>query len=158
MKKVYIAVLFIILFGVSLGYSEVGIGVFAGEPVGISLQLTDLFGGNHNFGIKAGYSWFEDIIFTADYWIIHTKYTDSVYWYFGGGVKMFVMNTNLTGGSIDTFGMGLRFPFGFQWNINNDWQLFVEVVPGILFLPEVDFDESGIIGVHYLFSTDEDDD
>lgn len=48
-------------------------------------------------------------------------------------------------------GIGIRVPFGLQYFINNNIEVFGEVVPGISLIPSTEFDVDAGIGARYYF-------
>lgn len=146
-----------------------GLGLFLGQPVGITLAGN--FGGGH---MVQGYVAFElvyrdSFILMADYiWhpnIIVSNATLDLSWHFGGGL---VLGTWMHDYYYDCIRwdhghcvewdhsarvlFGLRVPFGLDLFFHAvPLELYFELSPGIAFIPYVDWILFGGIGLRYWF-------
>lgn len=125
-----------------------GFGIIVGEPTGISIKYK-------NFPVL-GFAWSIDNHFHmhCDYWAHLAPIDKSLSWYAGAGGKFRVFNNDSRDrGKKDNsrVGIGIRVPFGLQYLINSNIELFAEVVPGISLIPSTDFDLDAGIGARYYF-------
>ncbi len=125
-----------------------GFGIIVGEPTGISIKYK-------NFPVL-GFAWSVDNHFHmhCDYWIHHSAIDKSLNWYAGAGGKfrVFKNDSRHRGKNDDSrVGIGIRVPFGLQYFINNNIEVFGEVVPGISLIPSTEFDVDAGIGARYYF-------
>lgn len=114
--------------------ADTGIGLIVGEPTGLSLKI-------NNFPV-IGVAWsFDDYFqFHIDYWLKTGRLERSLHWYFGLGAKLRVNGDAK---------LGARVPVGLYYYIAKDWELFGELVPGLLLVDETKFEIGGGIGLRY---------
>ena len=125
-----------------------GIGVILGEPSGVSVK----FGDFPVLGIS--WSFVNRLNATVDWWILNSELVDPLDWYLGVGANILLKfnqgNTNTT-----VFGVAIRVPAGLQWWLSSEWELFLELAPGIRVTTDansiVGFDIGGGIGLRYYF-------
>jgi hypothetical protein len=147
MKKFF----FILLIGVfSLGLtaqdSGFGVGVIIGEPTGLSLKTWI----SQKHAVDAGVAW----SLTNDWFHIHVDYLihnfelidvsrGQLPFYFGFGAKVGIGNN---------FNVGARVPVGLAYLFDDaPLDIFVEVVPALQLINQIDFDMNGGIGIRYWF-------
>ncbi len=150
MKKTF--VLFLLLFFV-LSVSSVsavdrhfGLGAVLGEPSGITgkVFMTD------NSAVDATLSW----SFVKENLYVHSDYLQHFSGIFGSDVPTLLAYVGI-GGMIELKEdpkLGLRIPFGLSYTIpDTPVELFIELAPGMLLVPETDGDFTGGIGARYYF-------
>ena len=124
-----------------------GIGIIIGEPTGITMKY-------NNFPI-IGIAWSFNNHFHVhcDYWFHHADVVNKLDWYIGIGLKtiFFTKDSKDKKNEDDKFGLGIRVPFGLQYFILKELELFGEIVPGISLIPATDIDFDFGIGVRYYF-------
>ena len=121
--------------------ARVGLGVFGGEPVGVTFRYG-------RFPVaEFGWSGFigQELHFALDYWIINNPIQGQFSWYLGFGGKMRIQS--------DSIAIGARLPVGLQWFMTPDWELFFELAPGIRFFPAPPFWGDAVIGIRYYFKS-----
>lgn len=144
MKKLFL--LLIITAGLTTIYDRthaLGLGVIIGEPTGVSIKI-------NRFPI-IGVSWsvFNNrMSFTLDGWMINRDIKGDLDWYLGLGGSMYFKSTGIGENEI---GVGVRVPVGLQFWVQQEWEIFMEVAPRLLVIPEPTFDPQGGIGVRYHF-------
>jgi len=141
---------------------KLGLGGMIGNPTGITLKyhftpnhaLTAALGvgfwGGHNFHIHVDYGYHFDLTKAADF---------DLRMYVGGGVKFFYYYWHNYYNYYDSnwdhagrAGIGIRVPVGIAFNINKvPLEVFLELAPGIAFLPWIGFFFDGAIGLRYYF-------
>jgi hypothetical protein len=141
-----------------------GIGLYLGQPTGPTLKyhftpkhaITGALGlgwwGGHNFHIHVDYGYHFQVKKTGDF--------DLVLWV-GGGLKFFYYYWNnyhpylyddWRDRDYGRAGIGVRVPLGLAFNLGAvPLELFLEIAPGVAFLPWVDFFADGGIGIRYFF-------
>ncbi len=153
MKKI---IIFFILFFLLTAFCPIepanaatGLGIILGEPTGISFRY-------NNFpiiGIGWSFSGSGSFHLHCDYWIKNPPLKHSFSWYIGVGGKLFFgkykddkdNNDNKTG-------LTLRVPVGLQYFIDEQFELFGEIVPGMKIVPATDFDLDAGIGIRFYFN------
>ena len=125
---------------------QLGAGIIVGEPTGISLKYWN----NINNAFDAGVSW----SITNEYLHLHADYLMHKYDLFDitkGSLPLYYG----VGGRIlfaDDPDIGARIPVGLNYLMEDDpIGFFVEVVPTLDLLPDVEFEMGGGIGVRYYF-------
>jgi hypothetical protein len=140
-----------------------GLGLILGQPTGISVKYYftpkhALTGGvgvgwwaGQNFHVHVDYGYHFSLARTADF--------DLALWV-GGGVKFFIYYYNYhpywdphwQDHDYGRFGLGLRVPVGLGFHLNRvPLDIFLEIAPGIAFLPWIDGFADGGVGVRYYF-------
>ena len=144
MKKITATILFLLIMMVpAASFADIGVGLVAGEPTGLTFKMDNLV-------IGIGWSFVSPdnrIDATIDWWLINDHLVEMFDWYLGAGAKIGLkLNQNN-----DTFNGGLRIPIGVQWWPTKELELFAEISPGILLIPETNFDMGAGIGIRYYF-------
>ncbi|MEX2443388.1 MAG: hypothetical protein WD492_07275 [Alkalispirochaeta sp.] len=142
MKKILLLLLLVLVISVGTVAADTGVGVILGDPTGVSV----LFG--NRVALAAAWSLDSYLHLHADLWLLNRPLVDPLNWYFGVGGKLQVVTDQ---GSGDDLRMGARVPFGIQWYVLPELELFAEVAPGVSVVPETDFDVDGGIGLRYHF-------
>ena len=142
-----------------------GLGIMLGQPTAITIKyhfsykhaLTAAVGAGwywgRNFHIHADYGYHFDLTKTSDF--------DLRMWV-GGGLKFFYFfwhdgrhpywDRDWRNNDYGRAGIGLRIPVGISFNINKvPLEVFLEIAPGVAFLPWFDFFIDGAIGIRYYF-------
>ncbi|MBN1897938.1 MAG: DUF3996 domain-containing protein [Spirochaetes bacterium] len=119
--------------------SGTGIGIIIGEPTGLSLK----FGNFPVLGIA--WSFDEYIHLHCDYWLKNAYLGGPFDWFIGVGGKLLIYES----GKDDNIGLGLRIPIGLQLFVVDNLEIFGEVAPGILLIPNTDFDIDAGIGLRF---------
>lgn len=140
-----------------------GLGIYLGQPTGPTLKyhftqnhaLTAAFGvgfwGGQNFHLHVDYGYHFVPKRTGDF--------DLTFW-IGGGLKFFYFYwhdyhpywNNDPYHDYGRTGLGLRIPLGLSFNLNAvPLEIFLELAPGVAFLPWVTFFADGGVGVRYYF-------
>ena len=145
-KAIIIALLGVFSLTMSAQDSGIGAGVIFGEPTGLSFKswLTS------KNAVDAAVTWsaIDDYLYVhADFLIHNFDIIDvsdgQLPLYFGIGGKV---------GFGNDLSMGVRVPIGLDYMFSGaPVDIFVEVVPGLKFLPAIDFDVDGGIGIRYWF-------
>lgn len=125
---------------------QLGAGFIVGEPTGISLKYWN----NDNNAFDAGLSW----SVTNEFLHIHADYLMHNYGLFDiekGSLPLYYG----IGGRIlfaDDPDIGARIPVGLNYLMEDDpIGFFIEIVPTLDLLPDVEFEVSGGIGARYYF-------
>ncbi len=123
-----------------------GLGVMFGEPSGLTGKLWT----TKNMAFDAGVAWSfkNDIVYIHINYLFHhfelvevKKGSFGIYYGIGGAVVIF-----------DSVHVGARVPLGLEYVFpGNQFEIFLEIVPGIALIPETDFYLSGGVGVRYYF-------
>ena len=116
---------------------SLGLGVVVGDPTGLSARV-------RGFQIHAGWSFSgEDAIWGAVDKLFSLGELDmfDAYWGLGASVRF-----------ADDFGLGARLPVGLNHFFQDQpIEVFGEVGPALVLLPDIDFEINGGIGVRYYF-------
>jgi hypothetical protein len=129
--------------------ADVGVGVIAGEPTGLSFKLW----GDGASGLDAASGWsFGDegrLYLHADYlWqrmIEDREIGGTVPFYFGVGGRVLLREGRDSR-------LGIRIPLGLDYFFEEGrFNVFVELAPIIDLVPETEFDLSGGVGLRFLF-------
>jgi len=138
-----------------------GLGIMLGQPTALTIKyhftpnhaLTAAVGvgwwGGHNFHIHCDYGYHFDLTKQSGF---------DLRMYVGGGVKFFYYYWDYYNyydrhwDHHGRAGIGIRVPVGISFNINKvPLEVFLEIVPGMAFLPWIGFFVDGAIGVRYYF-------
>lgn len=126
---------------------NIGIGLMAGEPTGVSVKYWNSNRTAFNIGAAwslSGRSESEALHFHTDF-LWHSWFTDTenLAFYYGiGGRIIFASDANA----------GVRFPFGLNYVFQSiPFDLFVEAVPILDITPDVAFAGNGAVGIRYYF-------
>lgn len=126
---------------------NLGIGIMAGEPTGVSVKTWN--SGRSAFGIGAAWSLAgrnEALHLHADY-LLHSWFTEMeeerLAFYYGiGGRIIFADDPNI----------GVRIPIGLNYVFAGiPFDIFVEAVPILDLTPETEFAGNGAVGIRYYF-------
>ena len=142
-KFVVISVFFLALLMPATLFADQGVGIVLGEPTGLSYK-------SGNLAIGLGWSFTSAdnrIDATIDWWLINDHLVEMFDWYLGAGAKLGLKLNQ----DNDTFNVGLRIPIGVQWWPTKELEVFAELSPGILLIPETKFDMGAGIGIRYYF-------
>lgn len=143
--------LFMLIFGIlsvnlSAQHSGFGLGIILGEPTGISLKTWV----SQKHAADAGIAW----SLTNDWFHIHVDYLihnfelidvsqGELPFYFGFGAKLGIGNE---------FSLGARVPVGLAYLFEDaPLDIFVEVVPALQLINQIQFQMNGGIGIRYWF-------
>lgn len=158
-RRISLAGLMMLLTGLMLMPAEqaqaqrsdgnLGIGLIAGEPTGLSAKLWA--GGNNAFA--GGLAW----SFSGDNQMhIHLDYLYHNFGLFNVDQGSMALHYGI-GGRLqlqedDDSKLGVRFPVGLSYLLaNNPLELFVEIVPVLDLAPDSEFSANGGIGIRYYF-------
>ncbi len=133
-----------------------GLGIMVGEPTGISFKSWKSPSTAIDGGIGWGFG--KDGFFNvhADY-LIHRSQalknqTNSLPVYFGIGAKLNYRDDEFDDYDAKTI-LGVRIPLGLAAFIKDTpVDIFAEIVPGLILLPETDFDLDVSLGIRYYFN------
>jgi len=147
MKKRFLVIFIMILLEISLfavKKNDYGAGIMVGEPTGITLKYK-------NFPIL-GFAWSFDnyLHIHADYWIDQMTLTKKVDLFYGGGIKYKYRDDEKkkdNGSSI-----GIRLPVGVQFFPKKRIEIFFELAPGIMIIPDTEISFNIGLGCRYYFS------
>jgi hypothetical protein len=145
-----VALALLFLPGPACGWQRVGLGVMAGEPTGISLNVWT----STDRAIDAAAGW----SIGEDGWLyVHCDYVfhgyefpgepaeGSVPYYFGIGSRVLFRDG-------DDSRIGIRVPFGVNYAFEDGrFDVFLELAPIMDLVPETEFDFGGGIGARYYF-------
>lgn len=149
MKKKFTIIAIIALFlsaNVSAQDSGFGVGLIFGNPTGLSLKMWT----GESTALDAGVAW----NFTNDWLLVQADFLIHNYnlisvskgkmpLYYGIGGKV---------GFANDIAIGARVPIGLDYMFESvPIDIFVEVVPGLLVIPAIDFDLDLGIGVRFFF-------
>jgi hypothetical protein len=140
--------LIVLVLATSAVAGNVGIGVMAGEPTGLSLKVWS--GSRTALDAAAGWSIGEpDWIYVHGDYLWHRYELDveegSLPFYFGIGARVLLREGHDSK-------VGVRVPLGLDYLFeNHQFDIFIEVAPIIDLAPDTDFDVSGGVGVRYYF-------
>lgn len=145
-----IAAVLLLVPGLAHGSQGVGLGVMAGEPTGICLNLWT--GSDRAIDVAAGWSIGEDgwLYLHCDYLFHGHEFPGesaerSVPYYFGIGSRVLLRESEDTR-------IGLRIPFGVNYVFEDGrFDVFLELAPMMDLLPETEFDFGGGVGLRYYF-------
>ena len=147
MRKVFfIALLGIFSLTMSAQDSGIGAGVILGEPTGLSLKFW--VSSKNAFDAAVAWSAIDDFLYVhADFLIHNFDIIDvsdgQLPLYFGIGGKV---------GFGNDLRVGARVPIGLDYLFSGaPVDIFVEIVPGLTLIPDIDFDIDGGIGIRYWF-------
>jgi hypothetical protein len=141
-----VTALIVLVLATSALAGNVGLGVMAGEPTGLSLKVWS--GSRTAFDAAAGWS-----IDKGDWIYVHGDYLwhryeldveeGSLPFYFGIGARVLLHEG-------DDSKVGVRVPLGLDYLFENHrFDIFIEVAPIIDLAPDTEFDVSGGIGARY---------
>jgi hypothetical protein len=132
--------------------ADMGFGVVAGEPTGLSFKLWGAgasgldaatgwsFGKNGRFYVHADYLWHR--------MIEDREIGGTVPLYFGVGGRVLLRDGEDTR-------IGVRIPVGLDYFFDDGrFNVFVELAPIVDLVPETELDFSGGVGLRYYFSVD----
>jgi hypothetical protein len=136
---VSIFVLCLIFTGFKQGHSSIGLGIIVGEPTGFSIKI------GKPIALGVAWSFNNHFHIHADYWIINSVLASPVDWFLGVGGK-FTIKSSPKESSLN---VGFRIPVGMQWFFAPQFELFAEIAPGFMFIPETAFDIGGGIGIRF---------
>ena len=131
---------------------DFGIGIVAGEPSGLSgkIFVDDV----HAFATGLSFSFVDDTLHVQGDYLIHLRGRLSGFeggdWipYFGLGGSFGIWQRKRQGDG----GMSARFPGGLTVHLDAlPVDLFVELVPAMMVIPETRFELQGAIGGRYYF-------
>jgi hypothetical protein len=135
---------------------QFGIGAIVGDPAGISVKfrIDDVQAVDAAFGVTLSER--NSFQFHADYLRHHeapfSGGPGGVELYYGGGLRLRGGSEDEKGHQDDNGDIGLRVPLGVDWTAPaGRVDVFVEIVPILDLLPDVDFTVGGGIGVRYWF-------
>ena len=145
-KSIIILLMGAFSLGLSAQDSGIGAGLIFGEPTGLSFKSWV----SSKTAVDAAITWssVSDFLYIhADYLIHNFDIIDisdgKLPLYFGIGAKV---------GFGNEVHFGARIPIGLDYMFSGaPVDIFVEVAPGLTFIPGVDFDLDGGIGVRYWF-------
>lgn len=139
-----------------------GLGGMIGQPTGFTIKY--FFKPQHAIQAALGVGWWggHNLHIHADYayhWYPTRQPGFDLGVYLGGGLKFFVFYYHYNPywdddrWSIDSrAGLGLRIPVGVSFHVNKvPLDVFLEIVPGMIFLPWLDVLVDGGVGVRYYF-------
>lgn len=143
-KKLKRVFLLLVLLTIFLGLSaeaSTGIGIILGEPSGLSIKI-------NRFPVLA-LAWSVDkhLMVNCDYWIKNSRFDRNIYWYFGFGVSLRIINNQE-----DNVGLGLRIPIGLSTFLAKKLELFGELAPGMSFFPATDRTIAAGIGLRFYIN------
>ncbi|HBA84986.1 MAG TPA: hypothetical protein DCZ95_12900 [Verrucomicrobia bacterium] len=160
MKKAFIVTVTIAVLSATGARAQgnLGIGVMAGEPTGISIK--NWFNDIHAMDAGIGWSFTEN-----DSLHLHTDYLlhnysilplrqggDKMPVYAGVGLRFKAKNTHGSGENEDDHIWGVRVPFGISYLFaNSPLDLFAEIAPVFDFTPDDEFSINGAVGARYYF-------
>ena len=140
--------LIVLVLATSALAGNVGLGVMAGEPTGLSLKVWS--GSRTAFDAAAGWSvGHDDWIYVHGDYLWHRYELDvdegSLPFYFGIGARVLVHEDHDSR-------VGVRVPLGLDYLFaNHRWDIFIEVAPIIDLTPDTEFDVGGGVGARYYF-------
>ncbi|MBP6979278.1 MAG: hypothetical protein KBB71_13300 [Lentimicrobiaceae bacterium] len=149
MKRKYWLIALIVILGLSSVRAQdrpFGLGLMFGYPAGISLKYWI----DDQQAVDGGITW---SFYYGGYFQVHADYLRHAYvidvsqgklpFYYGIGAR-------LGFGNYTRF--GARVPLGIEYIIQNaPVDIFLEIVPGMEFLPDPDFSMEGAVGFRYFF-------
>jgi hypothetical protein len=145
-KFLFILLLGIISHNLCAQDSGFGLGIIIGEPTGVSLKSWV----RQKHAIEAGIAW----SLTNDWFHIHVDYLihnfelidvnkGQLPFYFGFGANLGIGNN---------FNLGARVPVGLSYLFDGaPLDVFVEVVPALQLINQIQFQMYGGIGIRYWF-------
>ncbi|UCC12606.1 MAG: OmpA family protein [candidate division WOR-3 bacterium] len=125
-----------------------GVGVFAGEPAGISLKTWR--NKQYAFDVEVGWSFPDEVLYVVGDYLVHFPKvikTNGLFPYLGVGVELRGDKNN----SDWEFNPGIRLGGGVEY-IQNRFGIFGELYPVIELVPRTPVSVSGGIGVRYYFT------
>lgn len=125
-----------------------GIGVFAGEPAGISLKAWR--NRQYAYDFEVGWSFPDEVLYVVGDYLVHFPKvikTNGLFPYLGVGVELRGDRNN----GVWEFSPGLRVGGGIEY-IQNKFGIFGELYPVIELVPRTPVSVSGGIGVRYYFT------
>ncbi len=147
MKKIlFIAMLGLLSHTLSAQDSGFGAGVVFGDPTGLSLK--SWLSSKNAVDAAVAWSTVNDLLYVHADFLMHNYNIVNVSdgrlpLYFGIGARV---------GFGDDISIGARIPVGFDYMFDGaPVDIFVEIVPGPIFVPGIDFDLDGGIGIRYWF-------
>jgi len=119
--------------------ASTGIGFILGEPTGLSLRID-------NFPV-IGVAWSLNNYFHihCDYWIKTPHIKKGLFWYWGFGGKI---TSNIQSGNNLSFGM--RVPLGLRYYPSKRIEIFFEIAPGLIIIPETASDFDIGLGMRFI--------
>jgi hypothetical protein len=140
----------IAMVGQSAADGDIGLGIIAGEPTGLSLKMW--VGDRDAVDVAVGWSLGEEGWFYGHCDYLHHWYDldpeeveGTLPYYVGIGCRI-----RLRDG--DNSKLGIRIPIGLDYVFpDKRFDVFMEVAPILNLIPETEFDWSGGIGVRYWF-------
>lgn len=145
-------IIFVFLLVFTVGFAaqaadnSIGAGILLGEPTGLSAKMYI----SKNDAVDAAASW----SFKNDVLYLHADYLRHFPGLFGRDLDPLTPYAGL--GALlqlsDNPAVGLRFPVGLSLFIpDTQFEVFLEIGPAFLLIPETDFDFTGGIGARYYF-------
>ncbi len=143
-------VILIATVGQSAVAGDVGLGIIAGEPTGLSLKTW--VGDREAVDAAVGWSLGDEGWFYGHCDYLHHRYdldpeefAGSVPYYFGVGCRILLRD----GGDSK---LGFRIPVGLDYIFRDSrFDVFMEVAPILNLVPETEFDWSGGVGARFWF-------
>lgn len=135
-----------VVFAAPAADNSIGAGFMLGEPTGISAKMYI----SKNDALDAAASW----SFKNDLLYLHVDYLRHYPGLFGRDLDPLTPYTGF--GALvqlsDNPAFGARIPLGLSFFIpDTQLELFLEIGPALLLIPETDFDFTGGIGARYYF-------
>jgi hypothetical protein len=145
-KYLFLGILLAFSFNMSAQDSGFGLGIIIGEPTGVSLKTWV----SQKHAVDAGIAWSltnDWFHIHADYLIHHFELIDvsqgELPFYFGFGAKLGIGNK---------FSLGARVPVGLAYLFEDaPLDVFVELVPALQLINQIQFQMNGGIGIRYWF-------
>jgi hypothetical protein len=147
-RRSLVAVLVVLFAGSGVRAQDgiLGLGVMIGEPTGISAKL--MAGRGNAFSGGAAWSIASDVFyFQVDY----LRYFYDVFPVPEGALPLYA---GVGGGATlkDDPVLGPRVPLGLAYFLEETpVEVFAEVAPRVIVVPDTDFDVQGVVGVRFLF-------
>ncbi len=128
--------------------ADLGVGVIAGEPTGFSFKWWNEGG----TAVDAAIGWSlgdENLYVHSDYLWPYTIKAGSI----GGGAPLYYgIGARVVLHDDSDATIGVRIPIGLDYMFDNGRvDIFVEIAPILIMIPEGDFDLSGGVGVRFYF-------
>lgn len=149
MKKILVITLVLFSLASVNAFSadgNLGLGIIVGEPTGVSGKL--YLSGNDALDAAASWSFVNELLYVQADYIRHFpgalgRDLEPLTPYLGIG-GLVILSDNLA--------VGARAPIGLSFFIpDTSFEIFLELGPSLLIIPETDFEFNGGLGIRYYF-------
>lgn len=153
MKRLIVIILAVLFLALPLQSEEMtgfGLGPYLGSPTGLNMKLFM----NGSNAIDAGIGVAGGTYMYGDYQrhLPGALNVDHLSLYVSGGIGFLMRDEEEKQGTADEDAIEFRMGLGIEWRLKKaPIGIFLEAVPSLVLIPEVDFEARGGLGARYYF-------